>query len=69
MKCIVGFNHHGTRDALINKNITDKCDACGMKEDWQHILLCPMARMENNVFLNTLNEKINKISGIHEEWR
>jgi len=34
LKCIRGFNNHGTRNCLINKGtITDKCSWCGQIED------------------------------------
>lgn len=38
LKCVAGYNHYGQWDKLLNKNVSDRCDACDQLETWAHIL-------------------------------
>ena len=40
LKCIMGYNYHGRRNKLVNKELTgSKCPRCKYKEDQEHVIL------------------------------
>jgi len=41
IKCAHGYNHYGTRDAMINGKLTEKeCPRCSEIEMWDHVIQC-----------------------------
>lgn len=69
LKCIVGYNHHGKRNKLVNKGLTeDKCPRCEQIEDWEHVILCQSITGMKDEYLNELKSKMSKIA-IHENER
>lgn len=65
LKCTSGFNHTATREKIFNKHQDEKCDVCGVNETWDHIIRCPCQRQISLKFLETLREKLRKISKLH----
>ena len=40
IKCVTGFNHYAIREKMFNSHKSDRCDLCGARESWSHILQC-----------------------------
>ena len=58
LKCVAGFNQHGSRDKLINPNKSDLCNLCRQIENWAHIVTCPCNKEQNKSFMESLRQEI-----------
>ena len=57
-----GFNHHGTRNAKINKEIAyNRCLRCNEIENWDHKILCPGTRNMQQEYMRDLKKDLTKI--------
>ena len=61
IKYVSGFNHHGKRNSIINKNLCFKeCPRYKLKEDWEHTILCDGISETKNELINDMTEEISK---------
>jgi len=66
IKCVWGYNHHGVRNAMINKNLcSNRCPRCENVEDWEHVITCPAIDHLQCEYIKEIKEKGNKI--IHSD--
>ena len=67
LKCVTGFNHHGSRENIINPIVMEKCDFCGEKETWCHILTCRANCHEHKNFIKNLETQLSKKGHMSED--
>ena len=68
IKCVWGYNHHGIRNAMINRNlVSSKCPRCNNVEDWEHVITCPAIDQLQKEYLKEIKEKGDKIIHTHED--
>ena len=68
LKCVYGYNHHGVRNAKINKELTnEECPRCGKREDWTHVILCEGINEIKYEYLNDVKSNIEKLNLNDEE--
>ena len=68
LKCSSGFNMHGTRDCVINKNVIDwSWPRCRETECWDHVLNWRYAERKRDDYLNKLTIKIMKADDKNED--
>ena len=69
IKCSVGYNHYGCREAAMNKDIcSDRCPECGQREDWEYIILyCKISRIKEE-YIHELHSKLKSNMHTAEEY-
>jgi len=61
LKCVICFNHHGTRNQKINKGlIMNICPRCYIAEDWMHIVQCKALDMRRKFITKLYNKLVKK---------
>jgi len=61
LKCSSKFNHHGTRDRMINKGLTSSgCPQCTEREEWNHVIKYKAIGRKKKQFIKTLHNKLMK---------
>ena len=67
LKSVVGYNHYGKRDRLVNNGLADdKCPRCGRVEDWKHVILCESIDDMKSKYVKELKSKMMKLAK-HEQ--
>ena len=62
LKCVRGFNHHGSRTAKINKEIiNNKCPRCNELENWECVMRCPANSGMHEEHISSMREELLKI--------
>ena len=68
LKCIVSFNHYGSRHKKINSDlVSSKCPRCDYCEMWEYMIQCEVLQCENEAFLIKLRCKLEQEAKMNEE--